>query len=85
MKKNSYETAQLDDEWIVLNTEQYTITKLNETGGFCWALLNERQTIESLFEAISEKFTPESEDAVRADIQCFLLELQEYGLIETYA
>jgi formylmethanofuran dehydrogenase subunit A len=82
IKKSDYETAQLDDEWIVLNTDQYTITKLNETGGYCWSLLKEGQTVESLYEAILNKFAPDAEETNKEDIQRFLLELHEYGLIE---
>jgi formylmethanofuran dehydrogenase subunit A len=82
IKKSDYETAQLDDEWIVLNTDQYTITKLNETGGYCWSLLSKGQTVDSLYEAILDKFAPESWKTVKEDIQSFLLELHEYGLIE---
>jgi formylmethanofuran dehydrogenase subunit A len=82
IKKSEYETAQFDDEWIVLNTDQYTITKLNDTGGYCWSLLSEGQTVESLYEAILHKFGSDSAESIKEDIQCFLLELHGYGLIE---
>jgi hypothetical protein len=80
-RKSNYETAHFDDEWIILNTEQYTLTKLNETGGFCWGLLNDIQTVDSLCEAIIHKYDHGCE-GVREDMNRFLLELHECGLIE---
>ena len=48
IQKGNYEATELDGEWIILNTDQYTITKLNDEGGHCWSLLNEVQTADSL-------------------------------------
>jgi formylmethanofuran dehydrogenase subunit A len=80
-RKSNYETANLDDEWIILNTDQYTITKLNETGGYCWGLLSNIQTLESLCEAVVQKYDQGCE-GVKEDMDRFLLELLECGLIE---
>ncbi|PLR84037.1 PqqD family protein [Bacillus canaveralius] len=78
--KNNYEATQLEDEWIILNTVDYTVTRLNETGGFCWTLLSEAQSVESLSDAIQQKFCPDS-DTVKADVEAFLANLMECGLI----
>lgn len=80
-RKCNYETAHLDEEWIVLNTDNYTLTKLNETGGYCWNMLSEAQTVETLSDAIIDKFDASSE-RVEEDIEIFIKELIEYGLIE---
>jgi hypothetical protein len=84
IRKNNYETAYFDQEWIVLNTDNYTLTKLNETGGFCWSLLEEPQSIETLTGAIVDKFDSE-EECVQQDIKTFILDLFEYGLIKHVA
>jgi hypothetical protein len=84
IRKNNYETAYFDQEWIVLNTDNYTLTKLNETGGFCWSLLEEPQSIETLTGAIVDKFDSE-EECVQQDIKAFILDLFEYGLIKHVA
>lgn len=34
VQKSSYETTHLDNEWIILNTEEYTVTTLNDVGDF---------------------------------------------------
>jgi hypothetical protein len=80
-RKSNYETAQFDGEWIILNTDQYTLTKLNETGGYCWGLLSDMQTFESLCEAIIHKYD-QSCEGVKEDMDQFLLELYKCGLIE---
>jgi hypothetical protein len=80
-RKSNYETTHFDDEWIILNTDQYTLTKLNETGGYCWSLLSNIQTVESLCEAVALKYIHGCE-GVTEDMDRFLLELYECGLIE---
>jgi hypothetical protein len=80
-RKSNYETAHFDDEWIILNTDLYTLTKLNETGGYCWELLCDIQTVESLCEAVVQKYD-QGFEGVKEDVDRFLLELHECGLIE---
>jgi hypothetical protein len=80
IQKNNYETTKLDDEWIILNTDNYTITKLNDLGGFCWTLLQETQTINSLHQAIESEYNLTNEK-IESDIETFLSDLIKYGLI----
>jgi hypothetical protein len=83
IKKGNYEATELDGEWIILNTDQYTITKLNDEGGHCWSMLNEVQTADSLTKSLLERFsTTEKEQQVKKDIEEFLANLFQYGLIE---
>lgn len=79
--KNNYEVTQLDDEWLILNTDNFTVTKLNALGGFCWSLLHEAQTIDSIIEAIKKNYDLTNEN-VRQDIDVFLSDLIQCGLIE---
>lgn len=79
-RKSNYETTHFDDEWIVLNTDNYTLTKLNETGGFCWSLLNEVQTVESLSNFIVHNYGAEF-DHVKEDVELFLKDLLKCGLV----
>jgi hypothetical protein len=80
IQKDHFEVTRLDDEWILLNAEAFTVTRLNELGGYCWNLLNEEQSVESLVKAIEKEF-PTMEDICNEDIEGFLDELQKYGLI----
>ncbi|WP_318505158.1 PqqD family protein [Bacillus sp. T3] len=79
IQKNNYEATNFDGEWIVLNTDDFTITKLNGTGGFCWNLLQEAQTVESLRGAVREEFGLQADN--QEDIDFFLSQLLECGII----
>jgi hypothetical protein len=83
MQTANCEATELDGEWIILNPNQYTITKLNDIGGFCWSLLSDVQTVESMTQLIMEKFPAvESERRVKKDIEVYLEHLLQCGLIQ---
>lgn len=83
IQKENVEATQLDDEWILLNKDHYTVTKINEVGGFCWSFLQEPRTIESLIRAVETEFgLDESYETVEMDIESFLAELIRCDLIE---
>lgn len=81
IQTKNYEVTQLDDEFIILDMDHFTITKLNAVGGICWSLLSEVQTVNSLMQAIQERY-PHSEEDVVSDIQSFLSDLIDCGLIQ---
>ncbi len=81
IQTKSYEVTQLDDELIILDSDHFTITRLNKVGGVCWSLLSEAQTVESLTHAIQERYPRFNED-VKSDIQFFLSDLIHCGLIQ---
>lgn len=77
------EATELDDEWIVLNTEQFTVTKLNDIGGFCWSLLTEAKTIDALVDAVNQEFGSDgSRDMIKEDLEEYLAELIQCGLVQ---
>jgi hypothetical protein len=80
-RKNDYEAVELDGEWIVLNTDDYTVTKLNEVGGFCWSLLSGDQTVNSLIQAIRKEYECVNE-TVEMDVEAFLTDLAQRGLVQ---
>jgi hypothetical protein len=83
IQTGNYEATELDGEWIILNTDQYTITKLNDVGGHCWLMLNEVQTSETLTKSLLEKFSStENELKVKKDMEEFLANLVQCGLIQ---
>jgi hypothetical protein len=81
VRRNPYEAIQLDGEWIILNTDDYTVTQLNEMGGFCWSMLNQTQTLQSLIEAVHDKYESVNE-TVEEDIEAFLSDLVRCGLLK---
>lgn len=80
IQKAEYETTQLDDEWIILDADAFTVTKLNNTGGFCWKLLRQSQTVESIMISLEREHSL-VEKVERKDIELFLNKLIQCGLV----
>jgi len=81
LRMNDYEAIQLDMEWIILNTDEYTLTKLNGVGGFCWSLLGAAQTVASISEAVRKEYES-ANDTVEEDIEAFLNDMIRRGLVQ---
>ncbi|MCY9660235.1 PqqD family protein [Paenibacillus chondroitinus] len=81
LRMNDYEFIQLDMECIILNTDEFTLTKLNEVGGYCWSLLGVAQTVSSISEAVREEYASVSE-SVEEDVEAFLTEMIGRGLVQ---
>lgn len=79
IQKNSFEATLIEDEWIILDTDQFTVTRLNDLGGFCWLKLREAQTVDSLSEAIDQEYGSTCE---KTSIDKFLSDLMKCGLID---
>ncbi|MNP29483.1 hypothetical protein D3C76_1225100 [compost metagenome] len=74
------EAVELDQEWIILHPDQFTVTKINEVGGICWGLLKEPQSVTSLAGLIAERYEIDSKEA-EADIEAFLLHMKQIGMV----
>jgi hypothetical protein len=81
LRMNDYESIQLDLEWIILNTDEYTLTKLNSVGGFCWSLLGISQTVSSISEAVRREYELVDE-TIEEDIEAFLNDMIGRGLVQ---
>jgi hypothetical protein len=83
IQNGKYDATEFDGEWIILNTDNYTVTKLNEVGGICWSLLNEAQTVDTLSQSLIREMSFETSiEEVKKDVQEFLSHLVECGLIQ---
>jgi Coenzyme PQQ synthesis protein D (PqqD) len=83
IQKGNVEVTELDGEWIILNTDQYTITKLNGAGGYCWSLLNEMQSVDTLIKSLMEEYkSDQNKEQIKQDVEEFLSHLSDCGLIE---
>ncbi len=81
IQSENLEATRIDDEWIILNSNDFTITKLNEVGGFCWSLLKEKHSVDSIIEAVQACF--EGTDNIdKTDIEEYLTDLNKHGLIQ---
>jgi Coenzyme PQQ synthesis protein D (PqqD) len=82
VKTKDYEASQFDNEWVILNTDQFTATKVNEVGGFCWRLLDNEHTVDTIAEEVKQHFKiVEDTESFKHDIDQFLKELHRYGLV----
>ncbi|MEH7304667.1 PqqD family protein [Neobacillus drentensis] len=82
IQSGNCEATELDGEWIILNSTQFTITKLNEVGGHCWSMLKEAQTVDTLTQTLLEKFSiRENLEQIKMDMEEFVENLVQYGLI----
>lgn len=74
-------TTNFDNEWIILNTDKFTVTKINDIGGFCWSLLQQPQSVHTLTQAVKQEYK-EVDGTVEEDIHHFLSELLTLNLID---
>ncbi|TLS49388.1 PqqD family protein [Paenibacillus antri] len=80
-RKAGCEAVRLDDEWMIVDTERATITKVNHTGGLCWTLLSGPQTAASLAEEFRLLYGTDPE-VLEQELHSFLTDLHGCGLVE---
>lgn len=81
MRSIDAEALEVEEEWMVLHADQFTVTVMNELGGFCWSLLGEPQSLESLSAACLQAYGGVGMEEASADIESFLGTLMEIGLV----
>jgi hypothetical protein len=84
IRKEDYEVFELDDEWMILNSGDFTVTVLNEVGGFCWSLLDESCSVPDMVQAITDQYELNGK-SIEGDIELFLANLYQCGLVERNA
>jgi hypothetical protein len=80
IRKEEYDVIELDGEWIILNSDDFMVTSLNEVGGFCWSLLHAECTTQQIIQTIKTHYETE-EASIEQDIEVFLANLMDCGLI----
>jgi hypothetical protein len=71
--------VEMDGEWVVLDAENYLVTKLNETGGWIYNQLREGHRKEAVAEAMTAVYDITPEQA-NLDVNVFIEQLVRYGL-----
>ena len=84
IRKDEYEVFELDDEWMILNSNDFTVTVLNEVGGFCWSMLHHKCSVQDMVLAINNHYEIK-EMSIEDDIESFMASLLQYGLVESHA
>jgi hypothetical protein len=80
MIAKNIEIVEMDKEWIIMDAENYTVTKVNAVGAEIVAALMARQSIEKIIKNIQFDYRLD-EQLVRADVSAFIEELKGVGLI----
>lgn len=81
VRKKNCDISLIDNEWIILNPETYTITTLNSVGGYCWEQLTDPLSVEELVKRINKNFSIPIEP-IHAEVEQFMLKMMEYDLIQ---
>ena len=74
------EAIEMEGQWILLHAEHNTITKLNETGGFIWSLLQQGEDVKQVIDAVTSRFDVNRNQA-QMDVESFLSELKQVDAI----
>lgn len=72
---------QVDDAWVLLAVDGDDPLLLEGTGAAVWGLLDEPRTLATLVDAFATA-TDGTPDAIRADLQAFLADLEAQDLVE---
>ncbi|WP_294289808.1 PqqD family protein [uncultured Sphingomonas sp.] len=73
-------TTQVDDELLAMDIAQGECFGLNPVGTAIWNLLAEPRTVDALCDELLARFEV-TEDACRAQLSCFLAEMQDAMMI----
>lgn len=74
------EAIEMEGQWVLLHAEHNTITKLNETGGFIWSLLQQGEDVKQVIDAVTNRFDVNRIQA-QMDVEAFLSELKQVDVI----
>jgi len=72
---------QIDDEYVLVNTDTGNVHQLNPVAACIWRGLEEDSTLATLAEAVAQEFSVEPETALR-DVELFVAELRKLELLE---
>ncbi|CDN41899.1 MULTISPECIES: PqqD family protein [Paenibacillus] len=79
-RQESVESAEMDGEWVLLDLDSHSITKVNEMGGYIWEQLEHHNTLGQLIDRIASEYDVDREVA-RRDAEVFIAELIRVGLV----
>lgn len=72
---------QLDDRVLVLDVSRSRYLRLNRSGTLLWRALREPRTVDELVDHLRRSYDVSHEDAT-TDVEGFLADLREHGLLE---
>ncbi|SEF80726.1 PqqD family protein [Paenibacillus sp. UNC499MF] len=76
------EIWETEGDFLIVHTLHQSITKLNEVGGYIWSLLDAPKTLEELVMELTKEYEITMDQGLN-DVNVFLHDLSQYGLITT--
>lgn len=73
--------VEIDNEWIIMDTENFTVTKVNAIGAYILEEVRGQKEIEDIIRNIAFSYEVDLNTA-RSDVLVFLEELKGIGLIQ---
>lgn len=73
--------VEIDDEWIIMDTDHFKVTKVNAMGAYILEGIREQKGIEEIIETIAVDYDVDA-NTVRLDTLAFIEELKGIGLIK---
>ncbi|WP_134702534.1 PqqD family protein [Ammoniphilus sp. YIM 78166] len=77
---SNLEIIEMDDDWIIMDTEHYTITKVNEVGAFILTRIKERKSLDEIEHLITSHYDADPL-TVKSDVLSFIEQLENIGLL----
>jgi PqqD family protein of HPr-rel-A system len=71
----------MSEELLVVDPKARNVHLLNETGGRIWELLGETTSVDALVEALADEYEGATPEALRAEVEAFLADLDAKGLL----
>ncbi|MEM6478545.1 MAG: PqqD family protein [Pseudomonadota bacterium] len=78
-------STELDGDTVMMDVESGAYFALNGTAGVIWQALEDGATLEKLVSELNARFEVAGGDDIAADVERFLRDMLENGLIETQA
>lgn len=78
--KQNIDILEIDNDWIIMDTETFTVTKINAMGAYILHRVKEQREIEDIIRNIATDYDVEL-NVARTDTLAFLKELEEINLI----
>lgn len=75
--------AEMDGKTVMMDIERGRYFALDPVGGAVWELLEQPATVAQVIDHVAQSFDAPDPEVLRRDLQEFLGELLEQGLIET--
>ncbi|MFP3123383.1 PqqD family protein [Ectobacillus funiculus] len=78
--KENIDILEIDNDCIIMDTETFTVTKINAMGAYILHGVKEKREIEDIIGSIAADYDVEL-DVAKTDTLAFLKELEEISLI----